>query len=149
VLNKLEQEMLAAGKKQHFETATMLRNRWQQLSWLTRRLTALQEAKKKLNGVVPVSGFGRQAIWLVMRSGRLVGSARQPTTARRAAAAKEKLTKIAAQTDMPPYNVLEMNLQLMIAAWYRKDSVFRKSLMSFEESLAICDEKNRSTTAVA
>ena len=141
VLNKLEQEMIAAGSKQHFEKATLLRDRWKSLSWLTRRLTALEEAKQKVNGVVPVSGFSKQNIWLVLRSGRLVGSARQPRTPLRAAAAKKKLMKIAEQVDAPPSNVMEMNLQLMIAAWYRKDADFRKSLMSFDESFDFCEQR--------
>ena len=143
VLAKMEKEMIAAGVKQHYEKAVLLRDRWQQLSWLTRRLSALTEAQEKLNGVVPVTGFGRLKIWLVMRSGRLVGSARQPGSAGRALAAKEKLLKIAAQIDPPPANVMEMNVQLMIAAWYRKDAEFLKGLLSFERCVAQRDQLQR------
>ena len=139
VLAKLEKQMTDSGAKQHYEKAALTRDRWQQLSWLTLRLMALEEAREKLNGVVPVSGFARQKIWLVLRSGRLVDSAREPGTPRRAKAAKEKLLKIASQTDAAPANVMEMNLQLMIAAWYRKNADFRKALMSFGDSLAFCD----------
>ena len=127
VLSKLEQEMIAAGTRQHFEKATLLRDRWNLLSWLTLRLTSLEEAKEKINGVALVSGFSKQKIWLVLRSGRLVGSARQPQTPLRATEAKKKLRKIAAQVDAPPANVMEMNLQLMIAAWYRKMLNFVKA----------------------
>ncbi|MDB4766504.1 GIY-YIG nuclease family protein [bacterium] len=149
VLNKLEQEMIAAGARQHFEKATLLRDRWKLLCWLTLRLTALKEAKEKINGVVPVSGFNNQKIWLVLRGGRLVGSARQPRTPLRAAQGKKKLIKIAAQIDAPPANVMEMNLQLMIAAWYRKDADFRKSLMSFDESFDFCEQKVQGSTVAA
>ena len=149
LLAELENEMIAAGLQQHYEKAALIRNRWQQLSWLTLRLTALQQARTKLNGVVPVAGFGSRKIWLVLRSGRLVGSAAQPATSRRAKAAQEKLLKIASQTDTPPVNVMEMNLQLMIAAWYRKDADFRKGLMSFEDCLEVCDQKQRTTSAAA
>ena len=149
VLSELEQEMIAAGARQHFEKATLLRDRWKLLSWLTLRLTALEEAKEKVNGVVPVSGFSKQKIWLVLRSGRLVGSARQPRTPLRAAAAKKKLMKIAAQVDAPPANVMEMNLQLMIAAWYRKNADFRKSLMSFDESFDFCEQRVQGATVAA
>ena len=149
VLAKLEKQMIDSGAKQHYEKAALTRDRWQQLSWLTLRLKALEEAREKLNGVVPVSGFARQKIWLVLRSGRLVGSAREPGTTVRAKAARKKLLKIASHTDTPPANVMEMNLQLMIAAWYRKDADFRKGLMSFEEALALCDEQQKAATAAA
>ena len=149
VLAKLEKQMIASGAKQHYEKAALTRDRWQQLSWLTLRLTALEQAREKLNGVVPVSGFARQKIWLVLRSGRLVGAARELGTPGRAKSAKEKLLKIASQTDTPPANVMEMNLQLMIAAWYRKDADFRKGLMSFDDALAFCDAKQKVATAAA
>lgn len=139
VLEKLESQMQHAAQHQMFEKAALLRNRWQHLSWLTLRLTALEEAQKKLNGVVPIDGFGRRKIWLVLRRGRLVGSAGQPRSVDRKKSAIKKLRRIAAQTDTPPANVMEMNLQLMIAAWYRKDAAFRKNLMSFEDSYAFCD----------
>lgn len=141
VLSSLEREMVVAGTRQHFEKAALLRDRWQHLCWLTLRLTALAKAREKLNGVAEVDGFGRQKIWLMLRGGRLVGSARQPSTAKRASTAKKEILKIAAQTDAPPANVMEMNFQLMIAAWYRKDPVFRKSLISFADSVAICDQQ--------
>lgn len=149
ILATLERQMIDASAMQQYETAAVTRDRWQQLSWLTRRLTALAQAREKLNGVVPVSGFARQKIWLVLRSGRLVASAREPGTPRRANSAKEKLLKIASQTDTPPANVMEMNLQLMIAAWYRKDASFRQALMSFEDSVALCDERQKAATAAA
>jgi len=149
VLANLEKQMLASGEKQHYEKAALTRDRWQQLSWLTLRLTALEEAREQLNGVVPVCGFSRQKVWLVLRRGRLVGSAAQPGTPGRAKAAKDKLLKIAAQTDTPPANVMEMNLQLMIAAWYRRDADFRKGLMSFDDCFRLCDAKQRARKAVA
>jgi excinuclease ABC subunit C len=149
VLARLEKEMIDAGAKQHFEKAAVTRDRWQQLSWLALRLAALKEAREKINGVVPVSGFARQRIWLVLRSGRLVGSTRQPGTSRRAETAQQQLLKISAQTDTPPANVMEMNLQLMIAAWYRKNADFRKELMTFEQALALCDAKRAGVTAAA
>ncbi len=149
VLARLEKQMIDSSAKQHYEKAALTRDRWQQLSWLVLRLTALEEARKKLNGVVPVSGFARQRIWLVLRSGRLVGSAREPGTPGRAHAAKEKLLKIASQIDTPPSNVMEMNLQLMIASWYRKNADFRKGLMSFEDSLAFCDAQQKPATSAA
>ena len=149
VLAKLEKQMIDSSAKQHYEKAAQTRDRWQQLSWLTLRLTALEQAREKLNGVVPVSGFARQKIWLVLRGGRLVGSAREPGTAARAKAAKEKLLKIASQADASSANVMEMNLQLMIASWYRKNADFRKALMSFEDCLTLCDTHQKAATSAA
>lgn len=147
VLETIQSQMESASQHQQFEKAALLRDRWKQLCWLTLRLSALDESKKNLNGVVPVEGFGSRKIWLVLRSGRLVGSAGQPRSVDRKKSALQKLQKIAAQIDTPPANVMEMNLQLMIAAWYRKDAVFRKNLMSFEETYAFCDPGRGNTNA--
>lgn len=146
VLERIQSQMETASAHQQFETAALLRDRWQQLGWLTLRLSALEESKKTLNGVVPVDGFNSRKIWLVLRSGRLVGSAGQPRSVDRKMAAKHKLQKIATQIDSPPANVMEMNFQLMIAAWYRKDALFRKNLMSFDETYAFCDPASAQST---
>ncbi len=142
-LIQLEQQMLDAGARQHFEKATLLRDRWKHLSWLALRMSALEESREKLNGVVPVDGFGRRAIWLVLKSGQMVGSLPQPRTVKQAAMAKQNLMKLANEIVTPPANVMEMNLQLMIAAWYRKDPAFRKNLMSLDDTLAFCESKHQ------
>jgi excinuclease ABC subunit C len=143
VLEKMESQMAQASAGQQFEKAVVLRDRWQHLCWLAKRLAALEEAKQKLNGVAQVTGFGRQKIWLVLRGGRLVGSVLEPRTENRKRVVKRKLMTIAAQTDVPLAGVMEMNLQLMIAAWYRKHSDFRNDLMSFEEGYAFCERPGR------
>jgi len=110
----LSHQMKAAGANLHYERATILRDQLKLLSWLVLRLTTLADAREKLNGVLPMDSFGRRKLWLILRGGRLVGTAAEPFSAKRAVLALEKLTSIAMQTDTPATNLMEMNFQLMI-----------------------------------
>ena len=141
VLDDLRVKMEAAGKSMHFERAAILRDQLRLLSWLVLRLTALEEAREKLNGILAMKSFGRQKLWLVLRGGRLVGSAAEPRSAARARTALKKLEAIASQTDVPPSNLMEMNFQLMIISWFRRDKELPKQLRSFEQACAFCSDK--------
>ena len=85
-----------------------------------------------------MDSFGRRKLWLILRGGRLVGSAAEPLSANRAATALEKLTSIATQTDTPATNLMEMNFQLMIMSAFRKDTQMRKRLLTFDQAFEVC-----------
>ena len=138
VLDQLSERMKTAGANLQYERAAILRDQLKQLSWLVLRLTALAEASEKLNGVLPIDSFGRRKLWLILRGGRLVGSAAEPKSAKRAAMALEKLASIATQTDAPATNLMEMNFQLMIMSACRKDAQLRKRLLSFDQASEVC-----------
>jgi excinuclease ABC subunit C len=138
VLDRLSNRMKTAGANLQYERATILRDQLKHLSWLVLRLTALEESRKKLNGVLPMDSFGRRKLWLILRGGRLVGSAAEPLSANRAATALEKLTSIATQTDTPATNLMEMNFQLMIMSAFRKDTQMRKRLLTFDQAFEVC-----------
>ncbi len=147
VLDRLSDRMKTAGANLQYERAAILRDQLKQLSWLVLRLTALADATEKLNGVLPIDSFGRRKLWLILRGGRLVGSAAEPKSAKRAAIASEKLTSIATQTDTPATNLMEMNFQLMIMAAYRKDAQMRKRLLSFHQADKVCQSLMRKQVA--
>lgn len=138
VLDQLSNQMKAAGANQQYERAAILRDQLKQLSWLVLRLTALAQSREKLNGVLPMDSFGRRKLWLILRGGRLVGSAAEPKSAKRAEMALEKLTSIATQTDTPATNLMEMNFQLMIMSAFRKDAEMRKRLLPFNQAFEVC-----------
>ena len=127
VLDQLSRQMKTAGANLHYERAAILRDQLKLLSWLVLRLTTLADAREKLNGVLPMDSFGRRKLWLILRGGRLVGTAAEPFSAKRAALALEKLTSIATQTDTPATNLMEMNFQLMIMSAFRKDCLLYTS----------------------
>ena len=138
VIDQLSNQMKTAGANQHYERATILRDQLKQLSWLVLRLKALANASEKLNGVLPMDSFGRRKLWLILRGGRLVGTAAEPLSAKRAVLALEKLTSIATQTDTPATNLMEMNFQLMIMSAFRKDAQMRKRLLPFDQAFEMC-----------
>jgi excinuclease ABC subunit C len=138
VLDRLSAQMKTAGANQQYERATILRDQVKLLSWLVLRLTTLSDAREKLNGVLPINSFGRRKLWLILRGGRLVGTAAEPFSANRAAAAFGKLTSIATQVDTPATNLMEMNFQLMIMSAVRKDAHMGKQFLPFEQAIEIC-----------
>lgn len=143
VLDRMAAAMAAASKKQHFERAAILRDQLNLLSWLSVKLTSLQESRETLNGVLPVTGFGSRHLWLVLRGGRLVGSAARPRSAARADVAIRTLERIAAQSQTPPSNTMEMNFQLMIIAWLRRDRAMQRQFLSFDDALEHCSAVKR------
>lgn len=134
-LDRLQTEMKNAALTQSFERATVLRDHFQNLRWLARRLKQLESAERVLNGVLPITGKNYQKLWLILRGGRLVGSAAAPRDARRRQAAVEKLSAIKQQELGLPTNLMEMNLQMIIMSWFRKYPKYKQQLISFEEAI--------------
>ena len=134
-LDRLQTEMKNAALTQSFERATVLRDHFQNLRWLARRLKQLESAERVLNGVLPITGKNYQKLWLILRGGRLVGSAAAPRDARRRKAAAEKLSVIKQQDLGLPTNLMEMNLQMIIMSWFRKYPRYKQQLISFEEAI--------------
>ena len=140
-LIRLEKEMKDAALSQSFERASVLRDHFLNLRWLSRRLKQLESAQKVLNGVLPVAGKNYQKLWLILRGGRLVGSAAAPRDAKRKQAAAEKLRSISVQDLGLPTNLMEMNLQMIVMAWFRKYPKFKQQLISFDDAIEFCTRK--------
>jgi excinuclease ABC subunit C len=138
VLGKLEHDMHAAAAKQSFERATVLRDYLKQLTWLGRRLEALRKSQTLLNGVLPVAATKNRTAWLVLRSGQLVGSTFEPQSPRHADAAATVLGEATVARARSPESVLDMNLQLIVMAWFRKNPDLRARLMPFEAAIERC-----------
>lgn len=140
VLDQLQSQMQEASQSQNFERATVLRDHFLNLRWLSRRLTQLETAQAKLNGVLPIRGKRSRKLWLVLRGGRLIGSAAAPSDRGRRMAAIKKLEAIAQQDLGLPTNLMEMNLQMIVMAWFRKYPDYGEQLMSFEDAIGRCHE---------
>ena len=138
ILIKLEYEMLEAAKNHAFEVAAVLRDYLENLTWLDRRLSSLRRAKTTLNGVVPIRTHRGRQCWVVLRGGRLMMTAGSPDRASRAEHAEVRLTKIAQQSLETPANLLEMQLQLIVISWFRKNPDLLTQMMSFESAIDAC-----------
>ncbi len=139
ILQTLETKMHTASKACSFERATVLRDHLDNLKWLTRRLDALRKAQRTFNGILPVTAKHRRKIWLILKGGRLLGSASRPDQPTRARKAIDLLSKTAAMTPELPTNILEMNLQLIMISWFRKFPKLKQNLMSFDDAIEFCE----------
>ena len=140
-LDRLQIEMKAAAIAQHFERATVLRDHFQNLRWLSRRLKQLESAQELLNGVLPIAGKKYQKLWLVLRGGRLIGSAAAPRDQKRRIAAATQLESVRQKDFGLPSNLMEMNLQMIVMSWFRKYPDYKKQLIGFDEAIDLCRER--------
>ena len=141
ILKELDCRMQAAAKGQSYEKAAVLRDHLDNLSWLDRRMKALRTAKKTFNGILPIKAHKRRTAWLVLKGGRLIGSAAEPNTPNRALTTIKRLSEISFQTDQLPANIMEMNLQLIMISWFRKYPAMRKSLVPFSDAIEMCENR--------
>ena len=137
-LDRLQTEMKSAAANQNFERATVLRDQFLNLRWLARRLKQLETAQQTLNGVLPIKGKKYQRLWLILRGGRLIGSAAAPRDGRRKENAIAKLRAIQQQDLGLSTNLMEMNLQMIVMSWFRKYPKYKQQLMGFDEAIELC-----------
>ncbi|QEG23830.1 GIY-YIG nuclease family protein [Mariniblastus fucicola] len=137
-LDRLQDEMKAASLSHSFERAAVLRDHFLNLRWLARRLKQLESAQQKLNGVLPITGKNYQKLWLILRGGRLVGSAAAPRDRKRKEQAVEKLEAIEEKDFGLPTNLMEMNMQMIMMSWFRKYPKYKQQLKSFDEAIETC-----------
>ncbi len=140
-LDRLQSQMKEASLSQSFERATVLRDHFLNLRWLARRLKQLESAQKTLNGILPIAGKNYQKLWLVLRGGRLIGSAAAPRDQKRREAAIERLERIRKQDLGLPTNLMEMNLQMIVMSWFRKYPKYKQQLLGFDEAIEYCRKR--------
>lgn len=141
VFGEIETAMRIAAQSEGFERAAVLRDYLEDLQWLNRRLDILRTAEQKLNGILPVAAPRKQTGWMVLRGGRLVFTATRPDRPCRAKKARVKLEEIEVQPAYQANNLLEMNLQVIVMAWLRKNPEMANRLISFESAIEICTQK--------
>ena len=133
--------MKTAATNHSFEKAAIERDHLENLGWLDRRLKALRNAQRTFNGILPIEARKNRMAWLVLKGGRLVGSAVEPDTQDRALSAIKRLTQIATEKEQMPANIMEMNLQLIMISWFRKFPAMKKSLIPFDQAIEICENR--------
>ena len=138
-LATLDEHMKTAASNRSFERAAILRDHSDNLGWLNRRMKALRSAQKNFNGVLPIDARKKRKAWLVLKGGRLIGSAPEPKTPDRAHGAIKFLTDVAGQTDLMPANIMEMNMQLIMISWFRKFPGLKKTLIPFSDAIGTCE----------
>ena len=87
-LVELEQGMQRAASQLHFEQAAVLREDLQAITWLSRRVEDMAQAREHYTFVYPVTGHagattqaGSRTIWYLIRRGAIEGALPAPCTA--------------------------------------------------------------------
>ena len=141
VIDRLDKQMKSASASHLFERATIVRDHMNNLSWFNRRMKALRTAEQKFNGVLPIAARKNRTAWLILKGGRIMGSTALPDSPKRALAAIKQLSEIAAQKQQLPASILEMHLQLIVIAWFRKHTAVKKTLIPFDGAIRICESQ--------
>ncbi len=137
-LPHLERQMSDAAARFHFERAAVLRNQWQALSRLDRQLGRLKRLETVINGIMACPVSRSRRLWTVFRGGRLAATILEPRSARQAAEAAEALTNIHRQPVEASGNILDINLQLIVASWFKKNRDDIQRLVPTNEMAEAC-----------
>jgi hypothetical protein len=113
------------------------------LSRLERQLKRLRVAERTINGILPVVVNRGRHVWLAFRSGRLVSSIVQPRSHQQACRAMTELVRWEREAIPPAREILDINLQLIVAAWFRKHPARLDDLRSFAAIQRECEEQQR------
>ncbi|MDB4777898.1 UvrB/UvrC motif-containing protein [bacterium] len=144
IVKQVEKEMQLAATQMRFEQAAVLRDRFKTIRWLDRQLQRLRDTKSRLNGVIPIEARRNRIVWLVLRGGRLIDNMLEPSDLAQARLTSETLQKLAAQSSDTPSDRLDVKLQLIISAWFRKQKDWYDRVIPFEEIIQRCEKFGRS-----
>ena len=118
ILDLLKNQMVAAAANLAYEKASVLRDRWNALNWVFRRLSQLRKSQRTLNGVLELPGFDHRKIWLLLAKGKLVDCVAKPVGSDAKRILQKQLPQaLQSPREIPPQNSLEINWLLLLAAW--------------------------------
>lgn len=143
----LEADMKSAAAQHSFERATVTRDHLKNLKWLDRQMKALRHAKKTFNGILPIAARKQRTAWLVLKNGRLVGSAAEPLAPKHARAAADFLIEKQNLPDRLPKSIMDMNLQMILIRWFRKHQQTADLLVPFEDAIDVCRRRIKGEAA--
>jgi excinuclease ABC subunit C len=142
-LQGLEARMTRAAEHRHYERAAMLRDQLDSLTRLERQLKRLRVAERTINGVLAVTVNRGRQVWLAFRKARLISSIVQPRSYQQAERAMTELQRVEREAIPPAREILEINLQLIIAAWFRKHPSRLADLRPFSSMQQECLQRQQ------
>lgn len=144
IVKRLEEEMHVAANQMQFEQAAVLRDRFKTVRWLDRQLHRLRVNQNRLNGVLPVEARRNRVVWLVLCGGQLVANLLQPGNLAQARKTSETIQKLATQSNDAATNRLDVKMQLIISAWFRKNPDWYERIVDFDDIIKHCENFGRS-----
>ena len=125
--------MLQAARRERYEQAAVLRDRFKSVRWLDRQLAHLRDCKTRLNGILPIQARRDRTVWLVLRGGRLVSNTLKPTNRSQAKTVAQDIRRLAKQSCETPSNRLDIKMQLIVSSWFRKHKDWYNRLIDFDQ----------------
>ncbi len=122
LVDELEAAMLRAAGRLQFELAARLREDWQMVQWITRKLFDNEQARSQYNFIYPLKGCDGRDIWYLIRAGKVEHAIARPTSRVAWRQARAEILSWAAAT-----SCLEgmydggANTLHIVAAWFRKN----------------------------
>ena len=150
VLRSIEQSMNDAAARKSYEWAARLRDRWQNLKWLSERLDEVRMGRESYNAVYPLQGIGKTSIWLYLCGGAIAGAVSAPrsmATARRVARNLEALSDGLPQSYLLRPDVLL--LQLIVLGWLRRNPLERRKLIPLNVARRQCERLGSSAPLIS
>lgn len=140
IVKRIEREMHDAAAGQQYERAAVLRDRYKSIRWLDLQLKRLRDNRTRLNGILPIEARRNRVVWLVLRGGRLVSNVLRPADSQKAKLTCENIKALASQSCDVTTNRLDVKMQLIIAAWFRKQKQWYDRLIDFDEAVEWCHQ---------
>ena len=129
-LEALETKMTAAAAKSAFESAAIFRDCLDNLTWLDRRLNGLRMANQNLNGILEIEARRNRKAWMVLRGGRIIATVPKPESVDNADEISERIIASLKTSTELPETLLDMSLQLIVIAWFRKHPEIKLQMLS-------------------
>ncbi len=137
-LPMLEQAMNEASAKWHFERAAILRNHWEALDRLDRQLKRFRWSHSRIDGILTCPLSRGRNLWAVFRHGALAATIPEPRSERQINEAIDLLQTTQSQKWEPAAKILDINLQLIVSSWFRKNNNDLRQLRSFADAIEDC-----------
>lgn len=131
LMHELQTKMNRAAADRHYELAGIYRDRQQSLERLGRQLRRVQLAEQTIHGILPVKAQRGRDIWLFLARGRLLGHQAKPLTPRQRQQALQLIEQLPQQQREPTTHPLDIQMQLIIAAYFRKHRQTSARLIDF------------------
>ncbi len=119
VLHDLQTRMTAASEGLRFEQAMALRDRFQSLTWLDKRLNFLRSARKGGSGVYPLTGADGRIVWYLIHRGEVRAAVREPHDDESFKVANATIDGVFA-TERGPVTDRTVDSVLLVSGWFRK-----------------------------
>jgi excinuclease ABC subunit C len=140
VIQRLEDDMLAAAAAMHYERAAAIRDKLQPLLWLQQRLNGLVRAREQLSFVYKVRSYEEIDLWLLIHRGRAVKVIPAPRSDEQAKAALPVIESTYFGKGNRPVRQTRRHIDhvLVVSGWFRRRPEELAKTMSPELALAMC-----------